>query len=110
MCVMQAEKGPRFIIMSAATMLMMLSCLGHGWAQALDRPEGLALDANGNLYVANEGSNQVLVYNPNYVLQTTKSITSGLNAPTGVAFDSKGNVYVANRTGNFINGYINQYS
>ena len=103
---MQAGKSRRSIIVSVASMLMMLSCLGHGWAQTLNGPSGLALDAKGNLYVANEYGNQVLVYNPNYVLQTTKSITSGLNAPTGVAFDSKGNVYVAN----FNNANINQYS
>ena len=51
----------------------------------------------------------MLVYNPNYLLQTTKSITSGLNEPTGVV-DSKGNVYVANWTGNFSTSYVNQYS
>jgi len=106
MFAMQAGKSRRSIIVSVASMLMMLSCLGHGWAQTLNGPSGLALDAKGNLYVANEYGNQVLVYNPNYVLQTTKSITSGLNAPTGVAFDSKGNVYVAN----FNNANINQYS
>jgi DNA-binding beta-propeller fold protein YncE len=51
----------------------------------------------------------VLVYNPNYVQQSAKSITSGLSAPTGVAFDSKGNVYVAN-LGSASDGYITQYS
>jgi DNA-binding beta-propeller fold protein YncE len=63
--------------MSAASMLMMLSCLGHGWAQSLGAPHGLGLDASGNLYVTNINTNQVRVYNPNYVQQTWKSITSG---------------------------------
>jgi DNA-binding beta-propeller fold protein YncE len=107
---MQAGKSRRFTTMSAASMLMMLSCLGHGWAQTLNRPTGLALDARGNLYVANRGGNQVLVYNPNYVQQPGKSITSELSEPTGVAFDSKGNVYVANVTGNGGTGSITQYS
>ena len=102
---MQVGKSRRFTIMSAASMLMMLSCLGHGWAQTLNGPYGLALDAKGNLYVANMNSDQVLVYNPNYLLQTTKSITSGLSAPTGVAFDSKGNVYVANFNTNSVTQY-----
>ena len=91
-------------------MLMMLSCLGHGWAQTLNGPSGLALDAKGNLYVANEFGNQVLVYNPNYVQQAGKEITSGLYYPVGVAFDSKGNVYVANRLSNGGAGSITQYS
>jgi len=106
---MQAGKGLRFIIMSAATMLMMLLCLSHGWAQALLGPYGLALDARGNLYVANFYSDQVLVYDPNYVQQAGKSI-SGLSFPLGVAFDSKGNVYVANSQGNNGTGSITQYS
>ena len=106
---MQAGKTRRFAIMSAASMLMMLSCLSHVWAQTLNGPYGLALDASGNLYVANVNSNQVLVYNPNYVQQSAKSITSELSAPTGVAFDSKGNVYVAN-LGSASDGYITQYS
>jgi DNA-binding beta-propeller fold protein YncE len=107
---MQAGKSRRSIIVSAASMLMMLSCLGHGWAQTLNGPSGLALDAKGNLYVANEFGNQVLVYNPNYVQQTGKEITSGLYYPVGVAFDSKGNVYVANRLSNGGAGSITQYS
>src|SRR5215469_16420887 len=106
MFAMQAGKVRRFTIMSV---VLMLSCLGHGWAQTFNGPFGLALDARGNLYVPNFVSNQVLVYNPNYVLQAT--INSGLSLPTGVAFDSKGNVYVANLSrGGTDPGYINQYS
>jgi DNA-binding beta-propeller fold protein YncE len=107
---MQARKGRRFTIMISASMLMMLSCLGHGWAQILNGPYGLALDGKGNLYVANVNSDQVLVYDPNYVQQAAMSITSGLSAPVGVAFDSKGNVYVANLTGGGGDGSITQYS
>jgi DNA-binding beta-propeller fold protein YncE len=70
----------------------------------------VALDARGNLYVANIFSNQVLVYDPNYVQQAGKMITAGLSAPVGVAFDSKGNVYVANQTGGGGTGSITQYS
>jgi DNA-binding beta-propeller fold protein YncE len=88
---------------------MVLSCLSQGWAQTLN-PAGLALDARGNLYVANFNSNQVLVYNTSYVQQPGKSITSQVSGPVGVAFDSKGNVYVANWSGNGGTGSITQYS
>jgi sugar lactone lactonase YvrE len=50
-------------------------------------------------------SGQVLVYNPNYVQQTKKTITAGLTTPTALAFDSKGNLYVAD----YINYLITVY-
>lgn len=62
----------------------------------LNQPRGLALASNGNLYVANSAGNNVLVFNPNYALVSSKTITAGVNNPTGVAFDSAGNLYVAN--------------
>jgi DNA-binding beta-propeller fold protein YncE len=62
----------------------------------LNQPRGLALASNGNLYVANSGGNNVLVFNPNYAWVSSKTITAGVDKPTGVAFDSAGNLYVAN--------------
>lgn len=76
-------------------------------AVPVSNPKGLALDANGNLYVANPGrgggdglpSGQVLVYNPSYA--QVRTIGAGkVSVPTGVAINSKGSVYVAN-AGNF---------
>jgi len=93
----QSVNRRQFAIMTAVVLFMVLSCLSQSWAATpLNGPRGLALDAKGNLYVANQNINEVLVYNPNYVQQTKKSITSGLSEPVSVAFDSKGNTYVAN--------------
>ncbi len=65
------------------------------WATTpLATPLGLAVNANGNLYVANYGGNEILVYNPSYV--QTKTITAGVKGPTGIAFNSQGLMYVAN--------------
>lgn len=102
-------KSRRFTMMSATSILMMLSCLGHGLAQTLNAPWRLALDASSNLYVADGGRNRVLVYNHNHVPQPGKSINSELSAPPGVPFDSKGIVYVSNLTGNGGMGSITQY-
>ena len=59
-------------------------------------PRGLAVDSKGNLYVANSGGNDILVYNTSYVQVTAKTITENINTPTGVAFDPAGNLWVAN--------------
>lgn len=64
----------------------------------ISAPAGLAVDASGNLYVANSGNNTVTVYAPG---QTTPSATysSGISTPLGVAVGSDGTLYVANETG-----------
>jgi sugar lactone lactonase YvrE len=69
----------------------------------LNSPEGLAFDAQGNLYVANYGTNQVLIYDSQ--LTQTGSISEGLSGPTRLAFDGAGDLYVANSTSNSITVY-----
>jgi sugar lactone lactonase YvrE len=65
----------------------------------------MALDAQGNLYVANQGANQVLKYGPSLQQLTCCTITANLAAPTAVAFDSKKNLYVTNSGNNSITEY-----
>jgi DNA-binding beta-propeller fold protein YncE len=43
----------------------------------LNAPSGMIFDSQGNLYVANYGSNQVLIYNPQLV--QISSINQGLS-------------------------------
>ncbi|MBZ5663889.1 MAG: hypothetical protein LAO30_04740 [Acidobacteriia bacterium] len=62
----------------------------------LNYPYGLAVDAKGNLYVANTNGNQVLVYNVNHAQVPTKTISKNVVFPTAVAFDPNGNLWVAN--------------
>jgi len=71
-------------------------------------PWGLALDAKGNLYVANTNGNNILVFSPGYALQSADTITQGVSYPTGVAVDPLGNLWVANSGG--VNGSITEYS
>ena len=96
-----------------------------GRQTGLNNPTGIAVDANGNLYVADTGNNRILRYPqpfspanasefPNLVLgqQTLATSTANLNGlgastlstksgggRTGVAFDPAGNLWVAD-TGN----------
>lgn len=82
----------------AATVLVaaLLSFAQTSATNPLNGPRGLALASNGNLYVANSAGNNILVFNPNYALVSSRTITTGINNPTSVAFDSAGNLFVAN--------------
>jgi len=71
----------------------------------LNGPQSIAVDASGNLYVANIGGNNILKYNPAYVQQTAKTITKGINDPSGLAIDPYGNLWVANFLSNNITEY-----
>lgn len=62
--------------------------------QGLSGPARLAFDTDGNLYVANQGGNNVTIYNTGDALVDTIA-DSSLNGPLGVAVDSQGDVYVA---------------
>lgn len=87
--------------------LMVLASASFATPKPLSDPYGLAVDAKGNLYVANYGSNLILIYSPSYVQQTSKTITSGLNHPTGLAFDLYGNLWAANEVGEDVTEYTN---
>jgi hypothetical protein len=69
----------------------------------LSLPFGIAVDSNGNLYVANNNTNSVTVYrNPASAsgnaapTATIAGANTGLINPSGVALDANGNIYVAN--------------
>src|SRR5579871_5935834 len=55
---------------------------------------GLAVDAAGNLYIADSGNNRVRKVS-NGVITTVAGNTVSLSSPTGVAVDSSGNLYIA---------------
>ncbi len=77
-----------------------------GSKTGLDFPAGIALDSSGNIYVANDGSEDggtdtVTVYpagsNGNVAPSATVSgSNTGLDDPQGIALDTSGNIYVTN--------------
>ena len=63
-------------------------------------PEGIAIDAAGNVWVPNYGSSSVSEFSPNGIPKTgTPYIAAGLDNPTSVAIDPYGNAWVANYNG-----------
>ncbi|RZA37328.1 MAG: gluconolaconase [Lysobacteraceae bacterium] len=79
---------------------------GSGVQAKFDTPSGLAIDAEGNLYVADTGNHAIRRVTPMGEVTTLAgdgtaghadgpALQARFNAPQGVAVDANGNVYVA---------------
>jgi sugar lactone lactonase YvrE len=80
---------------------------GTGSAARFNRPRGVAVDGNGNVYVADSNNSTIRKITPGGVASTlagavTSDVASRFDFPTGVAVDSAGNVYVADSGNNTI--------
>ncbi|MEW6252218.1 MAG: PKD domain-containing protein [Planctomycetota bacterium] len=83
-----------------------------GAATLLNQPTGINLDAAGNLYVANRGGTNVLVFanaaNLNGNVAPTRIITSAaFNQPFDVYIDPADRMYVTNQAGGQLNTFNN---
>ena len=67
-----------------------------GASGSLQSPSQIAVDAAGNLYVADSGLGEVAMYPANSASGTAGTpVGTGLKAPTGVAVDGAGDVFIA---------------
>jgi len=89
------------------------SANGTGTGASFYEPAGIAIDASGNVYVADYGNNLVREISAAGVVTTLAGsstagsangtgISASFYEPTGVAVDGSGNVYVADKGNNLI--------
>lgn len=70
-----------------------------GTAALFNNPQGIAMDASGNLFVGDYGNNAIREITPAGVVSTFYQ-APGAFGPTGVCFDNSGNLIVAAQTAN----------
>jgi len=106
LCGQAVPPGPGFVPFAGVT-----SGVGDGRAAVsatLSYPQALALDALGNLYIADFGAARVRKVTPGGIISTVAgtgvngfsgdgvlATSAELSSPTGVALDSAGNIYIA---------------
>jgi sugar lactone lactonase YvrE len=70
-------------------------------------PHDVAIDAYGNLYIADSANNRIRKVSGGVITTIAgNGYNNGLNAPKGVAVDAAGNVYVSDSGNNIVKKYI----
>jgi hypothetical protein len=81
-----------------------------GSGTGLDRPEGVAFDVTGRLYVTNSAANTITEYAPGAIgdaspVATIAGQKTGLSDPGFIALDGAGHLYVVNNGTNSVTEY-----
>jgi sugar lactone lactonase YvrE len=72
----------------------------------LSQPSAVAVDANGNIFVADQTAGDVVKETPLAAGGYTATTIATISSPTGVAVDSSGNVYIAGSENSTVGVYV----
>ena len=84
---------------------------GTGLSNKFNKPEGLVIDGNGNLFIADTGNHQILkcdtsdnciVFAGAGSAGFQNGSSSSFNEPTSLTFDNTGNLYIADKNNHII--------
>ena len=85
--------GLTFTVTQAGTSYIPVSPVTTLVSSGLNNPRGVAVDGQGNIYIADSGNNLIKEWSPG--TQQTVTLASGVSNPGAVAVDANGNLYVA---------------
>lgn len=89
-----ADTGNNLVQVRNANTLRPLGVIGRG---LLNRPQDLALDRSGYLYVTDSLNNRIAIFDVSQPLaKLVSSLKRGFAGPSGIAFDSYQRIYVSN--------------
>jgi YVTN family beta-propeller protein len=89
-----ADSGNDLVQVLNAHTLKPLGAIGRG---LLKRPQDLALDAQGRLYVTDSGHNRIAIFDVSRPLaRLSGTLERNFTAPAGIAFDRYQRIYVSN--------------
>jgi hypothetical protein len=85
--------------MSSVGITTQINCCFGLPISSLSNPRGVALDGNGDLYIADTGNNRVVEINASSMASVINTRLYQLSRPSGIALDANGDLYIAD-TGN----------
>ncbi len=101
----EGADGRLFVTDSKSNSLFILNnLLTEAELQELDKPLGVAVDSSGNIYVGNDGRNNVEVYDATGTKLRDIGV-GNIQMPNDLALDLSGNLYVADSLANNVQVY-----
>jgi sugar lactone lactonase YvrE len=92
---LQSAPSMSFSVTPVEALVAITTVAGNDPSAPLDNPSGVAVDAAGNLFIADTFDQRVLEVSPSGIVTTVVGPAAGLNYPQGVAVDAAGDLYIA---------------